>query len=38
HDFCAAKKSYSNAILFANLIGDTYLESKLVEEWNNDTT
>lgn len=37
-DFLAAQKSYSNAILFANLIGDTYLKSKLVEEWNNDTT
>ena len=37
-DFLAAQKSYSNAILFANLIGDTYLENKLIEEWNNDTT
>ena len=37
-DFLAAQKSYSNAILFANLIGDTYLENKLKEEWELDTT
>ena len=37
-DFLAAQKSYSNAILFANLIGDTYLENKLIEEWELDTT
>ncbi len=37
-DFLAVQKSYSNAILFANLIGDTYLENKLKEEWELDTT
>lgn len=37
-DFLAAQKSYSHAILFANLIGDTYLENKLIEEWELDTT
>lgn len=37
-DFIAAQTAYTNAILFANLIGDAYLEKKLTEEWKKDTT
>lgn len=37
-DFEKAQQSYTNAILFANLIGDSYLKMKLTEEWHNDTT
>ncbi|MCO4635788.1 transcriptional regulator, Cro/CI family [Streptococcus infantarius subsp. infantarius] len=33
HDFALAEQSFTNAILFARLVGDTYLENKLKEEW-----
>ena len=35
-DFEAAKQSFKNATLFARLVGDIHLESKLKEEWEND--
>ncbi|AQP41100.1 helix-turn-helix domain-containing protein [Streptococcus gallolyticus] len=38
HDFVAAEQSFTNATLFARLVGDTYLENKLKEEWKLDTT
>lgn len=38
HDFTAAERSFTNATLFARLVGDTYLENKLKEEWKIDTT
>ena len=37
-DVEAAQKLCREAILYANLIGDTYLENKLKEEWELDTT
>lgn len=33
HDFALAEQSFTNATLFARLVGDTYLENKLKEEW-----
>lgn len=38
HDYDNAKQSFTNATLFARLIGDVYLENKLKEEWKLDTT
>lgn len=38
HDYDGAKQSFTNATLFARLIGDVYLENKLKEEWKLDTT
>lgn len=38
HDYDNAKQSFTNATLFARLIGDVYLENKLKEEWELDTT
>ncbi|MDO4886130.1 MULTISPECIES: helix-turn-helix domain-containing protein [Streptococcus] len=38
HDYDSAKQSFTNATLFARLIGDVYLENKLKEEWEFDTT
>ncbi len=38
NDFVAAKQSFTNATLFARLVGDDYLEGKLKEEWELDTT
>ena len=37
-DFVAAEQSFTNATLFARLVGDAYLENKLKEEWQLDTT
>lgn len=37
-DFLAAEQAFTNATLFANLVGDTYLENKLKAEWEQDTT
>ena len=37
-DFIAAERSFTNATLFARLVGDAYLENKLKEEWQLDTT
>jgi transcriptional regulator with XRE-family HTH domain len=38
NDFAAAEQSFTNATLFAKLVGDIYLENKLKEEWKLDTT
>ncbi len=38
NDFVAAEQSFTNATLFARLVGDDYLEDKLKEEWKLDTT
>lgn len=35
-DFKKAKSCHTKAILFANMMGDDYLEEKINEEWNKD--
>lgn len=37
NDLATAQESYTKAILFASLIGDTHLEEQLVTEWQKDT-